>query len=187
MIVHGTCEPSEYFSDIYPSLSNSHWLPWLQKQFLMNGYTCQSPEMPDAWMPEYGKWRAVFERQAVGPGSVLVGHSTGGGFLLRWLCETRVRVKRTVLVAPWLDPTARKCPAFFNFKIDPAVGSRTDLHIVTSDNDAPEILQSVEIMRKAVPAHHFHLFPGYGHFCLSNMKTDRFPELAAIALDTPLS
>lgn len=27
IIIHGACDKEEYFSDKYPSLSNSHWLP----------------------------------------------------------------------------------------------------------------------------------------------------------------
>ena len=104
LIIHGTCDEEEFYSDIYPSLSNSHWSPWMQKQLLMAGYLTQTPEMPVATYPDYGLWKQTLERHPISEDSILIGHSCGGGFLLRYLSENKIRTKRTILVAPWLDP-----------------------------------------------------------------------------------
>ncbi len=56
IIIHGSCDKEEYFSDKYPSLSNSHWIPWLQKQLLINNIFTQTPEMPASYNPDYKKW-----------------------------------------------------------------------------------------------------------------------------------
>lgn len=77
VVVHGTCDDEEYFSDKYPSLSNSHWFPWLQKQLLMKNIFTQTPEMPEAYKPDYEKWKKEFERFL--PADILIGHSCGGG------------------------------------------------------------------------------------------------------------
>ena len=67
ILIHGTCDEEEYFSDLYPSLSNSHWFPWLQKQLLIKGIFTQTPEMPDAYKPDYEKWKKfVVEKQLGG-------------------------------------------------------------------------------------------------------------------------
>ena len=189
IIVHGTCDHTEYFSDEYPSLSNSHWLPWLQKQFLIYGYQAFTPEMPEAFRPDYDKWKSEFERYTVSETSILVGHSCGGGFLLRWLTETKRSVKRLVLVAPWLDPQGIKAKEFFNCKIDPNIINRCDVHLLESSNDALDIQESIRLIRAALGGLKHHVFKGQGHFCFADMGTIEFPALRDIALadQPPLS
>ena len=182
IILHGTCDEAEYFSDEYPSLSNSHWIPWLQKQFLLSGYSAHTPEVPTAYLPSYSQWKLEFERYPISDDTILVGHSCGGGFLLRWLSETKRKVARVVLVAPWLDPEKSKAQEFFNFEIDSTLTERADIHLLESSNDADDIQASIRIIRKALPSLHWHLFKDYGHFCFSDMKTIEFPELRRIAL-----
>ncbi len=181
-IVHGTCDPTEYFSDQFPSLTNSHWLPWLQKQLLMHGWQTQTPEMPNACRPVYEEWRELFERMPLGPDSILVGHSCGGGFLTRWMSERDVKIGKLILVAPWIDPTRRKDPQFFDFTMDPGLTERADVHVLASDNDMDEITQSVTRICAELPRAQRHDFPGYGHFCFADMGTQHFPELRDIAL-----
>lgn len=181
IIIHGTCDKEEYFSDKYPSLSNSHWLPWLQKQLLINNIFTQTPEMPEAYSPDYEKWSKEFARFEVNEESILIGHSCGGGFLLRWLSENEVKIKKLVLVAPWLDPKRRKTTDFFDFKIDQNIKERIGkIHILVSMDDAADILESVDIIKNKLSGINIHEFTNYRHFCLSHMKTDKFPELLNI-------
>jgi hypothetical protein len=53
IILHGTCSKEEYYDPEHPSLSNSHWFPWLQKQLLRKDISAQTPEIPNAWRPTY--------------------------------------------------------------------------------------------------------------------------------------
>jgi len=45
LIIHETCDKKKYFSDKYPSLSDSHRFPWSRKQLLAKGIFTQIPEM----------------------------------------------------------------------------------------------------------------------------------------------
>ena len=182
IIVHGTCDREEYFSSNYPSLSNSHWVPWLQKQLLIHGYHTQTPEMPVAYAPDYSLWRSEFERYPISEESILIGHSCGGGFLLRWLSETQAQAARLILVAPWLDPDGTKCPDFFKFCIDPVLTNRIDCHLFESTNDDSDIKTSIKLIRDRLPDIQVKSFVGYGHFCFSNMGTHEFPELKEVAI-----
>jgi len=179
IIVHGTCSRKEYYSDEYPSLSNSHWVPWLQKQLMMRDIPAATPDIPNAYKPNYETWRREAERFDIGPETMLVGHSCGGGFWVRWLSEhPDVRVGRVVLVAPWLDPNNIKKTTFFQFEIDPALVARTEsVTIFNSTNDHPGIHWSVEILRQTIPGIVYREFDDYGHFCYDDMKTQEFPEL----------
>lgn len=182
LIIHGTCDQEEYFSDKYPSLSNSHWLPWLQKQLLIAGFETETPEMPLAYLPRYSEWKGAIERYTISEESILVGHSCGGGFLLRWLSENALTPRRVVLVAPWLDPNREKDPEFFQFTIDSSLTTRTELHVVVSDNDASDINLSVKTIQSQLPQARLHIFQKLGHFCFSDMNTEKFHELREIAL-----
>lgn len=178
VLIHGITEDWEYLSDKYPSLSNSHWFPWLQKQLTMKGILTQTPEMPDATNPAYENWKSEFERYDVNEDTLLVGHSCGGGFLTRWLSENDKRVKKLVLVAPWLDPKNTKNKNFFNFKIDSNLPDRIEeIHIFVSEDDDDDILESVEIIKKGLSNINLHTYKDKGHFNYGAMKTDEFPDL----------
>jgi len=184
IIIHGTGDKEEYFSDKYPSLSNSHWLPWLQKQLLIKGVFTQTPEMPEAHSPDYEKWSREFARFEVNEDSVLIGHSCGGGFLLRWLSENKVKIKKLILVAPWLDPKREKTTSFFDFKIDQNIKERIgEIHLLVSKDDDEDILESVDIIKNSISDITYHEFLNHGHFCFSDMKTDKFPELLSYLLE----
>ncbi len=179
IIVHGTCSRKEYYSDEFPSASNSHWLPWLQKQLIMNDINAVTPEMPYAFKPDYEVWKAEVERYEIGPETMLVGHSCGGGFWIRYLSEhPDLRVGKVVLVAPWLDPNNTKKTEFFDFEYDPDLIKRTaGLTIFNSTNDHEGIQWSVQWLCQILDGWEFRSFENYGHFCLSDMGTPEFPEI----------
>jgi len=178
IIIHGTCSKEEYFSDKYPSLSNSHWLPWLQKQLLVNNVFAQTPEMPDAYLPNYEKWKNELERFDINKETVLIGYSCGGGFLIRWLSENKVNIKKLILVAPWLDPEKEETTDFFDFNIDSNIASRIEeIHLLISTDDDKDILDSVKILKNNISEIKLHQFANLGHFCFNDMNTDKFPEL----------
>lgn len=181
ILLHGTCDKEEYFSGEYPSLSNSHWFPWLQKQLLTKGIFTQTPEIPEAYNPQYDLWKREFERFPINEETTLVGHSCGGGFLVRWLTENKVKVGKVVLVAPWLDPDRSKTTDFFEFEIDSkAVDRVRELHVLVSDDDDADIHESVEKIMNVLPKAKIHRFRDKGHFTFGQMKTDKFPELLDI-------
>ncbi len=182
IIVHGKPDPGdqEYYNPKFPAASNSHWIPWLQKQLLIRDIYTQTPEIPNAWRPDYPTWRKEFERYDITPETTLVGHSCGGGFLVRWLSEhPDATVDKVILVAPWLDPERTDTTDFFEFTIDPDLAKRTNgVMIFNSDDDAADVHSSVEHIRKAIPGMQYREFHGYGHFCLNHtMPSEEFPEL----------
>jgi len=137
-----------------------------------------TPEVPDAFIPVYVKWKKEFERYDVNSNTTLVGHSCGGGFLLRWLSENKKKGDKLIFVAPWLDPDKKETTDFFEFKIDSTISKRfNEVHLFTSADDGKHILKSVEIIKKELPNISLHEFTDRGHFCYEDLKTDKFPEL----------
>lgn len=181
IIIHGKPGKKEYYDPKFPSASNFHWIPWLQKQLVINEIATQTPEMPHAFEPDYQIWKKEFERYDITPETILVGHSCGGGFLLRWLSENRdIRVGRVVLVAPWVDPNREDTTDFFEFEIDSDLAKRTESFTVfNSDDDHESIQKTVQMIKDKVVDYKLKEFHNYGHFTHNDMKTFEFPELVS--------
>jgi predicted alpha/beta hydrolase family esterase len=178
IIIHGMPSREEYESAGGNFRSTQHWLPWLQEKLISKGVNASALEMPKPYDPDYEKWRNVFEKNDINNQTILVGHSCGGGFLVRWLSENKVNVGKVVLVAPWTDPTKELETDFFNFTIDPDLVSRTlGVTVMYSIDDDEVILKTVNEIKVALPQASFIEFTNKGHFTLEDMGTVEFPEL----------
>lgn len=194
IILHGKPQKNTYYDHDLPSASNAIWLPWLQKELLILGLPAQTPEMHNAWRPDYRVWTKEFERHDITPDTLLVGHSMGGGFIVQWLSEhPEVYVGHVFLIAPSLGdrftPDEKVEPpllgGMFDFDIDPTLLERTkSLTLFHSDNDRGRVVASVNYIRSALPNLEYREFHNYGHFRgKRDMPHDTFPEL----LDTIVS
>lgn len=173
ILIHGSLDEKEFYDPSVPSPSNCHWFPWIQKQLALQDILSQSPEFPQPFDPVYESWVEVFEQYDVNEETVLVGHSCGAGFLLRYLSEhPNIAPKRVILVAPWLDPERELSTSFFDFVIDVELVTRTDLHVFVSSDDEDYILTSCERIRQVLPNATYHEFTDKEHFCIPE-----FPEL----------
>ncbi len=180
ILIHGAGSEDEYYSDQYPTLSNSHWLPWLSKQLMILNIPTVSLEIPNAYMPDYVVWKKEFERFDIDSETILVGHSCGGGFLVRWLSENDVKVEKVVLVAPWLDPEKRKGVDndFFDFEMQKDLVSKTKgITLFVSKDDDNDIQISVNRILNNIDDIEKVEFKKHGHFTLNDMGTEEFPEL----------
>jgi predicted alpha/beta hydrolase family esterase len=172
----------EFYDESTPSESNNHWFPWLSKQLILRDIHAVAPEMPKAYAPVYSVWAKEFERFDIGPETMLVGHSCGGGFLVRWLSENKDKiVGKVVLVAPWINPEnnpVSDTDDFFDFEMDPDLVSRTaGVTIFNSIDDSEDVQTSVKKIRSEVKGIKYKEFQGYGHFCYEDLKSEKFPEL----------
>lgn len=183
IIIHGLPDKEEVLGDVWPSLSNAHWFPWIQKQLSKKDIICQTLEMPHAYNPTYEDHCFVLDQITISNETILIGHSCGGGFLLRYFSEhTNKTPNKIILVAPWLDPEGylqklNPNSNFFDFEIDQSLTGRSEIHCVYSTDDEDFILQSVEQIKKKIPNIIMHTFTDKGHFTEPDLKTKEFPEL----------
>ena len=179
ILLHGMPSKEEYYSEKYPSASNSHWFPWLQKQLLIHDVFAATPEVPLPFDLQWDRWAKEVERYAITPETILVGHSCGAGFWVRYLSEHReLRVGKVILVAPWIDVEKEDPNHFFDFTIDPDLASRTKgLVIINSSDDSETVQLSVTKLRDKLQDAKYVEFEGKGHFTLKSLGTAEFPEL----------
>ncbi len=181
ILIHGWNTKSEYYDATRPTASNDHWFPWLTKQLVLRDINTTAIEMPDGYYPEYKIWKRELERYDITNKTILVGHSCGGGFLVRWLSESDIKVGRVILVAPWLGYDTGGEPfdeSFFQFEIDPNLVNKAEsVRVLYSDNDFTSIQRSVVEITDAVDGIMTTEFQGKGHFTLYSLGTHEFPEL----------
>jgi predicted alpha/beta hydrolase family esterase len=185
IILHGQPGKEEYYDPKRPSMSNAHWIAWLQGQLLKNDVAAATPEVPKAFHPEWELWKKEVERFEIKPDTIIVGHSRGGEFWLRYLSENKnISVGKVVLVAPSLGWHYSDDHYFGDFKIDSDLVKRTNgITLFHSVNDGDGIQKSVKEIRdtiKDLRCKEFHL----GHFTFGSMGTDKFPELLDEVLNT---
>lgn len=170
----------EYFRKEGESFSNKHWLPWLQNQLNIRNILAQTPEMLESYLPDYEKWKNIFEQFRIDENTILVGHSCGAGFLVRYLSENNIKVNKVALVAPWINPEKDELGKnmFDNLVIDENLLKKTkDLEIFISEDDEDYIKDGVEILKNKIKDIKIIDFKDKGHFVIEDMHTREFPEL----------
>ena len=186
IIVHGCPEKENYYRIDLPCESNAHWLPWLQRELMIRDIATATPEIPFSYEPQWERWVKELERYDISDETILVGHSAGAGFLVKYLStHPDLRVKRLVLVAPWLDPDQTiKEKSFFEFSPDSLLAARTKrIDVLYAEDDSESVQQSLTFLRENFKDLEYHKFPsGYGHFTYENLKTDAFEELRDLIL-----
>lgn len=179
ILIHGAPYEEEFYNKETASPSNTNWFPWLQKQLALRNELCQALEYPKPFDPEYQDWLEVFGQHKLDKETILVGHSCGAGFLIRFLSENPdVLVKKVILVAPWLDPTKELTTSFFDFTIQSEFAETNDVQVFVSSDDDQCVLDSVEQVRREISEVTFHEFVDRGHFCGPDQP--EFPELLAL-------
>lgn len=178
IVIHWVPEEDQFFDPTSDSSSNSHWVPRLQKQLLINDIFTQTPEMPISYSPKYELWKKEFERFDINENTILVWHSWGAGFIIRWLSENNVKVNKVALVAPRLNIDREEDMDFFNFSLDKNFIHRAkDLLIFSSKTDMDIIIKTVDYLKSEIKGIKIMEFEDMWHFCVEDMWTKEFPEL----------
>ncbi|MDD5749458.1 MAG: alpha/beta hydrolase [Patescibacteria group bacterium] len=179
IIIHGCPSNIEKAMDPEKRTHDKHWIPWTKKQLSQNNIPTETPLMPEPWSPNYEKFKEEFEKYTVDENTILIGHSCGCAFLVRWLGETKKKIFKLILVAPWKIPDGndegRK--KFYTYDIDKSIkDSINKVVMFTSDNEEPEGKESLKIFHEALGGEIVDL-KNHGHYVIGDMGTEKFPEL----------
>ncbi len=139
------------------------------------------PAMPNKQNADYIAWSIWFEKiiPHLNNGDILMGHSLGGGFLLRYLTEYRlpVLISQLHLVAPVV--VGGESAALREFSIDPStwsgfLSSMSGVHLWHSMDDAFAPFTESLTFKEIYPTAELHTFTDRGHFLVPE-----FPEIIA--------
>ena len=170
IIVHGKADNKE-------DNPVGHWMPWIKKELERRKINVSITLMPESWKPDYCSWKKEFMKYPLDKGTVLIGHSCGCAFLVRWLGETKKKINKLVLVAPWKIPEIENEKEFYDYKIDKCVKKNSkEVIIFTSNNEENNGKESVKIFHNSLDGEIIEL-KNHGHFTLEDMGTEEFPEL----------
>jgi len=180
ILVPGRPDKDRHYNPLLPSNSEQYWFSWLKRKLILADIHANSIEPPMPFRPRYEEWKKEFERFDLLPDTILVGHSCGGGFLVRYLSENKdIKVGKVFLVAPWINPDDLEISDtadFFHFEIDPDFPDRTQgVKIFISSDDYESVIKTVDILIEKVPNLDIRKFSNRKHF-----SDKEFPELLAL-------
>ncbi|MFA7707724.1 MAG: alpha/beta hydrolase [Candidatus Pacearchaeota archaeon] len=179
IIVHGCPSNIEKAMNPETRTHDKHWIPWIRQKLISQKIKVDTPLMPEPWYPDYKKFKKEFEKYNVNQESILIGHSCGCAFLVRWLGETKQKIDKLILVAPWKiasrkDGTDKD---FYEYPIDKIINDNVHKIIIFTSNDEEEDgKKSLKIYKKFLNGEVIEL-KNHGHFTMGDMGTIEFPEL----------
>ncbi len=184
IIIHGCPSNKETAMDFEKRTYDKHWIPWTRDQLNSKGIKTLTPMMPEPWAAVYEDFKTEFEKQEVNENTILIGHSCGCAFLVRWLGESKKKILKLILVAPWKIPKKdnKLKQAFYNYPIDETIKERVkEIIMFTSDDEEDDGKKSLEIFHQALDGKIIEL-KSHGHYTLNDMGTDEFPELIDVVI-----
>jgi len=149
-------------------------------KFLNENFEIIRPDMPNSDYASYEAWDIWFQKALpyLKNNLTLVGHSLGGGFLMKWLAQNKlpITVKQLHLVAPTFDYTTEDyILGDFSLKEFPGKffdNNISEVHIYHSKDDPEVPISESEKYHSLLLESHFHIFEDRGHFL-----GEEFPEL----------
>ena len=151
------------------------WRNWIAEQ--LPDHDVLLPSMPNKQNAKYDEWSLYFSKIVpfLEPSAILVGHSLGGIFLVKYLSEhppTEPYAKLILLAAPYSDETNE---SLGDFTIDSAkdlLNVAQEIHLIHSEDDPVVPVAELEHYGADVPTAIVHRFADKHHFIDST-----FPEL----------
>ncbi|MGC9309911.1 MAG: class I tRNA ligase family protein, partial [Candidatus Nanoarchaeia archaeon] len=180
IIIHGSPSKDRTKEKDYVPNNLEHWIPWLKDKLEEKGIEVKNPEMPTPWAPKYEEWKKIMDRFDINEGSVLIGHSAGGAFLVKWLNETGKKIKKLILVSPGKEGNESNevLSDFYKIKSKKDITKNIEeISIFTADDDIDYHIPNAYKYKEELNGKLIHLGEGYGHFCEKQMGTKEFPEL----------
>lgn len=156
------------------------YIPIEEKRLTLTVIPIGSEEFKKLSKEEYSKsFKKEFEKYSVSENTILIGHSCGCAFLVRWLGESKQQINKLILVAPWKIPDRDDefRNAFYEYSIDKTIKSRVkEIVMFTADDEMKDGKKSLKIFHNALEGKIIEL-QGRGHYTMGDMGTEKFPEL----------
>lgn len=170
--------------ELDPYRKKKYWINWIALK-LKNRYEIFNPDMPCEKNAKYEEWRIWFEKYIKfikDKNPIIIGHSLGAIFLLKYLSENNFpkKIYQLHLVAPAIFDDGLGPEKLSTFKaniknIRKIEKKCKELHLWHSKDDNICAFKNSEIIKKIIPSVSFHVFKNKGHF-----KQPTFPEILKV-------
>ena len=184
IVIHGSPLIDQTSQPDYVPEEKRHWLPWLKENLGKAGIKTAIPRMPQSWQPVYADWKKEFEKLDINENSILIGHSAGGAFLVRWLGETGKKVSKLILVAAGkkLVESNQRLAGLYASETNKNIRNQiSNVIIFIADNEEEYKRQNAFDYQKELGGELIEL-KGMGHFTMGDMGKKDFPELLEAVL-----
>lgn len=186
VIVHGCPQNEERAKNLEKRTYDKHWMPWIKDELAQNNISVEIPLMPSPWNPDYNSWKAKMDDLNINEDSVLIGHSCGCAFLVRWLGDAKKKIKKLILVAPWKIPSREYSDGeneLYGFDIDLKIRKNVrEIIIFTSNDEDEDGKESAKIFHEILGGRIIEL-ENHGHYVEGDMGTNEFLELLDVVLE----
>lgn len=77
---------------------NDYWYEFVKQQVEKRGCKCVVPLMPPIEQMSYESWKRAFDgfKPLINENSIFIGHSTGSIFIVKYLLENRLKIKKFI-------------------------------------------------------------------------------------------
>jgi hypothetical protein len=155
--------------------SKDDWKPWLRKK-LGEDYEVIIPVMPNKTNAKFEEWKIWFEKfiPFFDDEVMLVGHSMGGAFLVKYLSNNTFpkKIKGVFLVSAVYDRDTDGC-GLASFALPERFNLQTETVYLYHSKDDPVVpFSALENYQKALPKARARVFNDRKHF-----NQEEFPEL----------
>lgn len=184
--------------------NEQNWMGWAKKELEKRGYQVATPFIRYGYKSDYSEWKKELEKLNldINENTILVGWSSGGAFWVRWLSETKQKVKKLILVAPakvvgnsekvlqplWEQfdqgngPEYRKeWDSFHDFQCDATIKDRVESITIFISDDADWLVEAARRYAKEFDANLIKI-NNQGHFSNEERLSPEFPELLEVIL-----
>lgn len=143
---------------------------------LGEGFEVLSPRMPNKQNAKYEEWKIWFEKmfQFIENGVILIGHSMGGLFLVKYLSENNFpkKISALFLIATPYDLEGHVQEFRLGGDLQKVWEKCQNIHIFHSNDDPIIPINEANIYKKIWTGSVLHLLIGRGHF-----NQENFPEI----------
>lgn len=167
-----------------PYIKNKEWRDWIIWA-LEDTHDLICPLMPNKQSADYVAWKIWFERHLefiTDDNPILIGHSLGGGFILKYLSENNFpkTISQLHLVAPYAENNGLLLEKLDTFsfditKINKIKNFCSEIHLWHSKDDTSVPFSHSELIKEHIPEANFHIFTDRGHF-----RQPAFPEILEV-------
>ena len=185
ILIHGCPGSEEKALNPATRTYDKHWQPWILKELQTRSFKVDFPLMPKPWEPVYDDYKKVLDVLDINENTVLVATSCGTAFVVRYLGDTKKKIDKLILVAPWKIPTddSEIKKNLYNFEIDKSIKDRVkEIVFFTSDTERELGKKSLMIYHDSLGGEVINLSKR-GHYIFKDMGTEEFPELLEKCLE----